>query len=310
MNVYIPIFDSQEHEVERLVKYININFPEGHVIFLAPISYIEKVNLDKYGECIDEDTLYDQLNIENVKKIIKERIGKDGRAGWYFQQFLKMSICVFEKNDFYVVWDSDTIPLRPVSFFDESGYPIFIGKREYHKPYFDTLYKLFCPPVIRTIKEISFISEVMIIKTSIMKNLICSINNECISPGKDFFEKIIHSISESELNECGFSEFETYGNYTTSRYPNEYKIKKFKTLRTAAEIVGGDPSQKQLEWLSKDFEFISLERSARPYLRFLTKNKIIINNFKAISVVRLFNRIKNKLKKILNKRGLIEYDWL
>ena len=58
--------------------------------------------------------LFYEIGIENLN-----------RTGWYEQQFLKMAYSRICNNEFYLIWDSDTFPIKPVNMFENSN-PIFI----------------------------------------------------------------------------------------------------------------------------------------------------------------------------------------
>ncbi|MEI3192244.1 MAG: DUF6492 family protein [Lachnospiraceae bacterium] len=63
-----------------------------------------------------------------------KRTGKASRSGWYFQQFLKFGYAQVCEDEYYIVWDSDTVPLHPISHFQD-GKPVFTKKEEMEPPY-------------------------------------------------------------------------------------------------------------------------------------------------------------------------------
>ena len=108
--------DACLHEVENRVTFINGND-------IIPFSDVEEA----YERRINE---------------ISESIGRPehkSSAGWYYQQFLKMAYCNHCDNEYYLTWDADTIPLRPISMFHSSGAPYLFTKTEYMASYFKTL---------------------------------------------------------------------------------------------------------------------------------------------------------------------------
>ena len=96
------------------------------------------------------------------------------RAGWYLQQFLKMSYSFICEDAYYLIWDADTIPVREIQMFDEDGVPFFDVKEEYHRPYFTTLNKIFNNRIKKS-NPYSYISDHIVIKTEYMRNLILEI---------------------------------------------------------------------------------------------------------------------------------------
>ena len=133
-------------------------------------------------------------------------------------------------DKYYLIWDSDTIPVKEVKMFNDYGKPYFDIKKEYHKPYFKTMKKIF--PELKKKYKYSFISEHMLIKTEIMKNLLNKIYFNKKIFGDTWYIKIINCINSKDLRYSGFSEYETYGTFASKYYSKEYNIRKWKSLRS------------------------------------------------------------------------------
>lgn len=99
-----------------------------------------------------------------------ERTGKASRSGWYFQQFLKFGYSYLCEDEYYIVWDSDTVPLHPISHMQD-GKPVFTKKEEMEPPYFETLDRLFAGEVKKH-GDFSFICENMIFSVAVMKEML------------------------------------------------------------------------------------------------------------------------------------------
>lgn len=263
---------------------------------------------------LDEDTIFPQMTLSHIQNIIKEKGGNPQRAGWYFQQLLKMAYSYISETRSYVVWDSDTIPLSHIDYIMNNKY-VFMGKKEFHKPYFDVVYKLFKGEVYRWNKEISFIAENMIIDCLYMKEMLDEINTNTELTGEYFYEKIINAISEKELSWSGFSEFETYGNYMMIKHPNVYNVIKRKALRIGSYILGFHPRKEQLEWVSKSYEIVSIENKTHSkkgeiwvtwysYIYKLALIRKIISAKKAAKIGIKFLNIQRKLCGF----ELVDYD--
>ena len=140
-----------------------------------------------------------------------------------------MEYCKICQDEYYLIWDSDTIPVKKVSMFNNYGIPYLDVKTEYYKPYFITMKKIF--PNLGKKYKYSFISEHMLIKTDMMKNLInkIEVNNNIL--GNIWYEKIINSIDINELPYQGFSEYETYGTFVKKYYHKFYDIRLWKSLK-------------------------------------------------------------------------------
>ena len=130
------------------------------------------------------------LDVDKIKQLIKKRnITAEKRSGWYIQQFLKMIYCKICQDKYYLVWDSDTIPVKEINMFKYNGKPFFDVKTEYTEPYFSAMKNIF--PELGKIYNYSFISEHMIINAKLMENMINRIANNKNLLGDTWYEKII-----------------------------------------------------------------------------------------------------------------------
>lgn len=223
----------------------------------------------------DEDEL---IPFAEVHKIMKELLQTDelprGVTGWYYQQFLKMQYAFVCKEDYYLIWDGDTVPCKPFSMFREDGLPYLDLKQEYHEEYFHTIENLF-PGMHKSIAK-SFISEHMLIRCDIMKQLIWDImgssakntdnvvndtaknNTQTQNP---FYEKILRAIRPGQIMNTAFSEFETYGTYVTFRYADAYCLRDWHSFRLGGEFFHPERmTDEDYAWLGKDFDAISFEK--------------------------------------------------
>lgn len=210
----------------------------------------------------------DILDFDTVHKVVCEIVsrGSNGQlpgrniTGWYYQQFIKWAYSQFSSNKYYLVWDGDTVPCKEFSMFSDEGIPFFDTKHEYHKPYFDTMGKLI-PGLSKCLNK-SFISEHMIMDCELVKELIGKIETNSEVPGSLFWEKILRSLSASELMDSGFSEFETFGTYVLTNHKDAYKLRSWNSMRYGAMFFDKDViSDRDYNWLSKDFYAISFEKN-------------------------------------------------
>lgn len=205
---------------------------------------------------VDENEVCPGLNKKKIGEYLQGRIKDGSRAGWYFQQFLKMSICMVISEPYYLIWDGDTIPLKDYLAEEES--PVFDVKTEYNEAYFDTMGRLF--PYLRKTFPYSFISEHMLVKTSIMKGLIGDIEKNELVAGTLFFEKILNAIDTDSLGKSGFSEYETYGAYAMFYYPGLYTVRPWASYRGDNDWLPcfrlDDHFRK---WLSRHYDAVSFD---------------------------------------------------
>ena len=273
------IVTARDYErVQSQYHRLAVNLPARNIYFVGNADVARLVEASKLGDKVrflNEDAIlpFDAVH-EVMKQALREVLqGQElprGITGWYYQQFLKMQYARICKDDYYLVWDGDTIPCRPFSMFhEERGIPYLDLKAEYHKEYFDTLSKLI--PGMRKCIEKSFISEHMLINGHTMCRLLQEIEANRDIPGNTFWEKIIHAIDVRDLQANSFSEFETYGTYVAMRCPETYRLRSWHSFRYGGVFYSLDTiSDEDYEWLGKDFYAISFEKG--DYVREDQKN--------------------------------------
>jgi hypothetical protein len=198
---------------------------------------------------------------QRLRELLKGKEMPRGVTGWYYQQFLKMQYSEICQDEYYMVWDGDTIPCRQIHMFhQETGKPYMDLKHEYHPEYFVTLSKLI--PGLQKVIERSFISEHMLFQCNIMKEMIGVIEANPDIPGTKFWEKIINCISPEKICESSFSEFESYGTYVTVKHPDAYISRDWHSFRLGSQFFSIDTiKERDFNWLGKDFDAISFEKN-------------------------------------------------
>ena len=119
-NIVLMATNDTVENVFKYYEYFDRNLLVNKIVVIGPRS-IEGIVKDKDTNIIflDEDSVVDDLSYSSVTNIIGE-INKEAveRTGWYLQQFLKMAYAYVCEEDYYLVWDSDTIPLHKIEMFD------------------------------------------------------------------------------------------------------------------------------------------------------------------------------------------------
>ena len=210
-------------------------------------------------------------------------------------------------NDYYLVFDSDTIPLHPIPYFSTDGRPNFITKIEYNKPYFDTIDRLFDGKVGRVNPAESFIAENMMIDKKLMIEMLDVIMANSKIKGDTFYEKALNAVNRDYVRYTGFSEFETFGNYVMTFHPQEYGKVKIRTQRLGAFLLGDEPNEEQLKWASNDYDIISIEPFGRRWLGKKTKQNSVREKYSAKELFDKYIKMSNLLDRIMLKR-VIKYD--
>ena len=248
-----------------LVRFL----PVGRLLFVGSRQVGECVKEAGLGSrvgfiCEDDILPFQQVYrfmVDYMQPVLRGRELPRGVTGWYYQQFLKMQYASICEDEYYLVWDGDTIPCRTIEMFDEtSKIPFMDLKKEYHKEYFDTISVLF-EGMEKSIEE-SFIAEHMLINTEIMRRMISEIEDNTKVEGGFFWEKIIKAIRPEKIQDTAFSEFETFGTYCCHRYPEAYILRRWHSFRLGAQFFDSEKMKdSDYEWLGKDFFAISFEKN-------------------------------------------------
>lgn len=261
MTDILILLDEKELDIfKKNIGWIKDRIPHGNVVVIGGKRLEKSVSdIDADVHFIDENTMLPGLCIGAVRKKIKEICGTGRRAGWYFQQFLKMGYALRCRDRYYLIWDSDTIPVRQTAFFDGGGLPYMDYRQAapYDGQYFETISRLF-PERAAKRANVSFVTEHMVIEGAVMRELIREIEENQTVKGRFFWEKIINAVGKEHLNLSGFSEFETYAFFVRSRYPHTYTMRRWKNLRNGKFYLGEHVTEKQLQWLT-GFDAVSVE---------------------------------------------------
>ena len=254
-SLVMPLKASDWEVAERALPLIWKNINPKQIVVISSEDLIPKLEKVPNIVCLDQDRIVKGLTISNIKKCLKRAGANKSFAGWFLKQFLTYVYSYVCDDEYYVVWDADTLPLRPIRFIDENGVPYFTYKREYVAPYFKTIKTLL--NMDKYMPE-SFISEHQVVCPQYAIEMFSSMEaNESI-PGKTFWEKAIYACDFSEWNQP-FSDYETYGTFVMNKHPESYRLRKLNTFRPALTFFGENPSEEVLEWMAKEFDTASFE---------------------------------------------------
>jgi hypothetical protein len=170
--------------------------PEGlQKITLIGPSFVAPLAQKFRSDFIHEDELLD-YKLCDVKAYLEKNSLPTKRAGWYFQQFIKLGYALRSDSlKYYIAWDSDTVLLRPIAVF-EKGKPVFsMVKRVYHEGYFRTLRALL--NIEKKIKP-SFIAEYMVFDKNIVRELFEAICAYKKVSENEIFETILDAVKEGK----------------------------------------------------------------------------------------------------------------
>ena len=255
--------------------------PVNRLIFIGPAEL--KVEIKKDIENgfykdnkIDHIEENDLVEFSQIKKIYEELRAETNQknpssVNWYYQQFLKMAYSERCSDDYYLCWDSDTIPVRKIEMFSQDGTPYLDYKTEFQNSYFKTIERLFG---FGKVIEKSFISEHMLFNKILMREMIGDIEKSN-NRGKNCWEKIIYSMGADNLA-CGFSEFETYGSWVAMNHTSEYKLRSWNSFRNLSFFIDiKDLTREDIEYLAADYHAVTFEKyqKTEPYFTELFRDK-------------------------------------
>lgn len=209
---------------------------------------------------LDENEMIPGVTLAALKVIPLAKLSQG--HGWYFQQLLKYQFAFRQtEDDYYLIWDADTVPLRPMEFFDAEGRMLITKAREFHAPYFQTYEKILGRPAQR---EFSFIAQHLLVQKSILRAMLEEIENR-FSGNETWPWKIMRNLAGEGSNR--FSEFETYGHYMKEKYPERVVFRDLPWLRHGATECGFHPTAADLARLGETYFFASFEESERLHRR-------------------------------------------
>ena len=202
---------------------------------------------------VNEVLIVPGLSLNEVRKSLKLSLPdwpEHHLPGWYFQQFLKMGFAQYLPNhEYYLIWDSDTLLTRAVSFFDGNTILLTQGN-EFHKEYFDTVKTLFDK---LTLQSASHISQHLMVRTEDMSKLIQYLD----TTDSKWWVNILSSLNGKTPFQ--FSEYETYANFCLFTKPKSYRSIKRMWFRYGKSYLGRDLPQADTSTLSELYDFVAFE---------------------------------------------------
>lgn len=197
------------------------------------------------------------------------------RAGWYLQQFLKLAAAAEPGAAWRLVWDGDTLPLRPLRLFSEGStpQPLLAPREDRHEPYFRTIERLlgsgeFAPH--------SFIHEHLLMRSDLVVRLLDGISAGAVG---SWPQRVLAAIDDHDLVPSGFSEFETYGTFVHRLDPAHYGLRLLRSTREAMVVLGPSPSAANLMALSQRCDLATFEARHRTSRRGRWRERLGVRAF-------------------------------
>lgn len=261
LDIVIPIVKVDLPTFRNNLPYIQKYLPVKRIVLIGTKEIGDLIEGLDGVSFFDEDTVIPGLTLNRIKQVKKDVSGTERRSGWYYQQFLKMAYAEVCKDEYYLIWDSDTIPIKKIVFFDQNGKP-YLDYRE-HVKYDDCFFRtqdlLFPNKFLHKELESSFICEHLLVNVRIMRELLHELQNNASTKKGEFYENILYLIPRDIINLSGFSEFETYAAYVLKKYPESHTLRYWRNLRNAGIYIGNDINDDNIKWISPLFDVISIE---------------------------------------------------
>jgi len=244
--------------LEIVARWLPRTVPVKEFVVVSPDAECARIQgrLGEGARVVPEEGFIPGVGLAALRGLPVE--GFPRAAGWYFQQLLKLQYAfVAPEDDYYLIWDADTVPLRSMRFFDEAGRMLLTRASEHHAPYFETYRRLLGEEPHR---EFSFIAQHMVVQKSVAREMLERIERQAPGEG-NWAWKIMRSLPPTGLNL--FSEYETYGHYLKNHYP-ERACFIDRPWRRARPDPGGCPipTERELEAVARENDFAAFERAS------------------------------------------------
>lgn len=233
---------------QQIIKYIDSEKYE----VIVPDS---EVDLFKRISHQDYTVVKESQYVGGLKELLTKKIPIDNHAkiGWYLQQFIKIKAAITNCEDDYVlIWDADTVPLKEISFINSDKKLIYYKGEENHEPYFILIKKLLG---LNKVVDFSFIAQCFPIKTQWLNQFFQLISNG----NEEWDSKLIQQIDFSQKS--GFSEYETLGAYFYHTFKNHMLISERPWLRLGNTKIGSirNLNKKWAQKLVNQYDYVSFE---------------------------------------------------
>jgi hypothetical protein len=236
--------------IEGIINYLPVN----NILMYVPekdINIFEDILRDKLIVCNEDQAIHGMTSGSLAKHPhrVFPRL-----TGWYYQQLLKLSYSFqAADDDYYLIWDADTVPLKPMEFFDSQGRMLITPAEEYNPWYFKTYRNLLGEDAHR---EYSFISQHLLVQKSVLREMLTRIEQRF--PEQPGWPWAIMAGLPDKFGTL-FSEYETYGHYLRNHYPERMAIRSLSWLREGTERYGFPPKEDVLERLSSVYDYVAFE---------------------------------------------------
>lgn len=218
IDVVIPCAEKDKVTLDLCIEGIRKNGQNiRRIIVVSKEALTEKAEwFDEAKYPFSKRDLAFEIFQENVLAAEEFLNSPKSRAGWIFQQFVKLyaPFVIPNISSNVLILDADVIFLNSTSFMTEKGEPLFNTGSELHLPYFRHMEKLL-PGLHRVYQKYSGICHYMLFQKPILEDFFTCIEKQ--HPGKKSWQAICQLIDQKEIFKSCLSEYEMYFNFALLR---------------------------------------------------------------------------------------------
>ncbi|MEX0849085.1 MAG: DUF6492 family protein [Candidatus Dependentiae bacterium] len=225
IDIVIPCHKKDSRTLELVVNGIKQHLDYRRIIIVSSEQLLEDATVEWFDEKEYPFDMYDIIyEIFFDEEKARDYIDRPkSRAGWIYQQFLKLyaSYVIPDISNNILIVDADTIFFKPVVFQNGCGAPLFNVSDEVHPPYLVFMRQLI-PGLKRAYPQFSGITHHMLFQRCVLDDLFATIEkNHNMEP----WRAICQNVDKKALGHSCMSEYELYFNFLLNR-SGQPKIRK------------------------------------------------------------------------------------
>lgn len=231
--------------IHGLNQYLNVG--TIHIITASTVKCREFVQHADNIRCHLEDDLMEGVTLTSVQAHLKNRFTDEGsrktaqeRAGWYFQQLLKLGAAgaLSDLTDHFMIWDLDMMPLQafPLAFEADAGSGVPRTRVDISRvrisEYAQSYRRLFQRDVEYPRADHSYVAHWMLVYQPYLKEMLTEIEQ---SSGQQWPWALLDSVQPGYRNVYyGLSEYTMYISWVLQHKPGALEVMREKEWNRVA----------------------------------------------------------------------------
>jgi hypothetical protein len=217
--------------------------PIGRVTAATPAAHVEQVrdSCPAVSIVADEDLILPEIEDAIVDAV------RPGRTTWVRQQFLSVVHVSGSAERPCLVWDADTVMVRPQTLLADRTAALAISD-EHHPPYFRVIRATF--PDLPLPLHSSTVAHHMVMDPDLLRALLGEI--EAGGCGRPWWRALLDRVDHEEASPI--SEYEMYGQWVRHRHPGRVRLVRFHSVALSRRrFFAESPDQ----WASRGTDSVS-----------------------------------------------------